>query len=286
MTIDSVYGQTISPFSPDEIQQSTGYTCAVKSQQLILNMFGVDVTEQQLMDEAFEHGLLTQDGTPMGDIGKLLELHGVDTQTFESGNIATLMNELAQGHQVIVGVDSGELWEPLEEFYEDSAMGQVPDHALLVTGVDVRDPQNVQVIVTDPGSGCCRSYPYEQFVDAWSDSNFFMVSTTEAPDIPEVENLNEDFTESLLSSADFMISQVADYVVPGGALAEVCEVVGGIVEDWMSGDNDDGAMLASQFTPADTGCVDFEPDSDLDSDLDRDLSSELDADFEAGSFLS
>lgn len=279
MTTDSVYGQTISPFSPDEIQQSTGYTCAVKSQQLILNMFGVDVTEQQLMDEAFEHGLLTTNGTPMGDIGKLLELHGVSTQTFLSGNVATLMNELAQGHQVIVGVDSGELWEPLEEFYEDSALGQVPDHALLVTGVDVSDPQNVQVIVTDPGSGCCRSYPYEQFVDAWSDSNFFMVSTTEAPDIPEVANLDESFTDSLLSSADSIISQVSEFVTPGGALGMVCETIGGLIEDFMADDITPEPALAAGYSPELASLNDdddYLPDSGVDNDLDMNLSEDVD----------
>lgn len=279
MTTDSVYGQTISPFSPDEIQQGTDYTCAVKSQQLILNMFGVDVTEQQLMDEAFEHGLLTTNGTPMGDIGKLLELHGVSTQTFLSGNVATLMNELAQGHQVIVGVDSGELWEPLQEFYEDSALGQVPDHALLVTGVDVRDPQNVQVIVTDPGSGCCRSYPYEQFVDAWSDSNFFMVSTTEAPDIPEVADLDESFTDSLLSSADSIISQVSEIVTPGGALGMVCETIGGMIEDFMADDTTLEPALAAGYSPGLASLNDDDddlPDSGVDNDLDMNISEDMD----------
>ena len=223
----SIYGHVVSPFSPEEIQQSTGFTCAVKSQQLILQMFDVEVTEQELMDEAFEHGWLSTDGTPMHAVGQLLEMHGVETTTYQHGNVATLMHELAQGHQVIVGVDSGELWDPSSELYEDNAA----DHAIIVTGIDVTDPNDVRVIVTDPGTGQVCSYKYEQFVDAWTDSRCFMVSTTQAPDIPQLDNLDEGLTETLMDTAFNSLSDTFHNLISGSGLTNLQDLVIAYITD-------------------------------------------------------
>jgi hypothetical protein len=122
-------------------------------------------------------------GTSPEDVGKLLELHGVPVSQYENANIFNLVNELAQGHKVIVGVDSGELWGDniFDKIFEDNAA----DHALIVSGVDTSDPNNVKVIVTDPGTGnLLKEYSMEEFVDAWEDSNCFMMTTNNpVPDI-------------------------------------------------------------------------------------------------------
>ena len=48
----------------------------------------------------------------------------------------------------------------------------------MVTGIDASDPENVKVIVTDPGSGDLnKAYPLEQFIDAAKDSHCFMTIT-------------------------------------------------------------------------------------------------------------
>ena len=79
-------------------------------------------------------------------------------------------------------VDSSELWEGgILEWLKDLFLGDQMDHALLVVGIDNTDPDNPMVLVTDPGTGeACKPYPLDQFMDAWSDSQHFMVTT----DIP------------------------------------------------------------------------------------------------------
>lgn len=157
-------------------------TCAIKSQQLILEDFGIHFTEDQLRDEAMMYGWYNG-GTAPEDVGKLLELHGIPVSQYENANIFNLVNELAQGHKVIVGVDSGELWNDniLDKLFEDNKA----DHALIVSGVDTTDPNNVKVIVTDPGTGnLLKEYSMDEFVDAWEDSNCFMMATNNSvPDI-------------------------------------------------------------------------------------------------------
>ena len=63
----------------NSIQQEYADTCAIKSQQLILNDFGVPVSEDQLVQYSIEHGWYSGDGTgtQMGDVGKLLAEAGI-----------------------------------------------------------------------------------------------------------------------------------------------------------------------------------------------------------------
>jgi len=172
----------INEYSP-LVQQGYQDTCAIRSQQLILNDFGIPVTEDELVQVAVNNDWYTPGGgTSPDDANKLLEYFNVDTNVVQNANIFSLTNELAQGHRVIVGVDSGELWEPgLDENLED-LYGEIPDHALIVAGIDTTDPDHTTVHLMDPGTGqISASYPLDQFMDAWSDSNCMMISTVEPP---------------------------------------------------------------------------------------------------------
>lgn len=176
------YGEPAKNIVSDYVHQQYSDTCAIKSQQLVLEKYGIDVSEDKLRAEAYSHGWYSPGGgTSMNDVGKLLELHGIGVSQYVNGNIFNVINELAQGHNVIMGVDSGELWHyGLYEKIEDKVVGPRADHALIVSGINTEDPQNIKVMITDPGTGdLCKEYTLSQFVDAANDSNFFMVTTNE-----------------------------------------------------------------------------------------------------------
>lgn len=177
LNLNDFSGIVGDPYNP--YQQAYSDTCAIKSQQLILNDFGINVTEDQLVQYSAEHGWYHGEGTAMGDIGNLLADAGIPcTQTIDA-NVYDLANQLAQGHKVIVAVDSSELWEGgFLEWLKELFFGEQPDHALIVAGIDLTDPDNPLVILTDPGTGqAAQPYPLDQFMDAWGDSHNFMVST-------------------------------------------------------------------------------------------------------------
>lgn len=173
------------------IQQQAGDTCAIKSQQLIMQQFGIPATEEQLVQRALDLGIYTSDGTTgtsAQHVGILLDDAGIAINQTPNATIFDLTNELAQGHKVIVGVDSGELWardrglwEQFKEWWEDLWGNEIADHALIVTSIDNTNPNDPRVVLTDPGSGEIRHYPLEQFMNAWRDSSCFMVSTDIAP---------------------------------------------------------------------------------------------------------
>lgn len=179
----TIHGDAPVNILSDDVRQIYNDTCAIKSQQLILQDFGINLSEDQLRNEAYINGWYSGGGTSPADVGKLLELHGVSVSQYDHANIFNLVNELAQGHKVIVGVDSGELWDDnlFDKFFEDNTA----DHALIVSGVDTSDPNNIKVILTDPGTGdLLKEYPMDKFVDAWQDSDCFMMATNDA--VPDV----------------------------------------------------------------------------------------------------
>ena len=174
---DMILGQ----LSPNDIQQQYPDTCAIKSQQIILQSHDIDISEDELVRESIEKGWYTLGaGTAPSEVGNLLEEHGVSVGRYEHASIDDIAAELAKGHQVIVGVDSGELWTPgTYENLEDFIIGNGADHALIVSGIDVNPLTGErEVTLTDPGTGeVAHIYTANEFEDAWDDSDNFMVTT-------------------------------------------------------------------------------------------------------------
>lgn len=172
---------TFGQLTPNDIQQQYLDTCAIKSQQIILQSHNIDVSEDELVEESIDKGWYTPgNGTSLSDVGNLLEEHGVNVSRYEHASIDDIAAELAKGHQVIVGVDSGELWTPgTYENLEDFIMGNGADHALIVSGIDVNPLTGErEVTLTDPGTGeVAHIYTANKFEDAWDDSDNFMVTT-------------------------------------------------------------------------------------------------------------
>jgi len=173
------------------IYQGNEGVCAIRSQQIVLRDYGIDIPLEQLREYAIQQGWYDPSdggGTPMGCIGALLNACGVEARQQSDCSIYDIVNELAQGHRLIVGVDANELWADREgnlfvqarEYIKD-LFKETPNHALIVAGVEVnpKDPSDVKVILTDPGTGDLRiEYSFDDFMDAWQDSGCFMTTTT------------------------------------------------------------------------------------------------------------
>jgi hypothetical protein len=195
---DSNIGTPAEDTSTWDGMQNYDDTCAVRCQEFILEQFtGTEVDEAGLVQTAADNGWYTPGGgTDPEDVGKLFELYGVPTSTYENANAFNLANELAQGHKVIINVDSGELWNEEDPVLKDVASRSDvdgADHAVVVSGIDTSDPTDPQVILSDPGTGEARAhYPMDEFLAAWQDSDFTMTATQDpAPStLPEMSNFD------------------------------------------------------------------------------------------------
>ncbi len=183
------------------LSQSTEFTCAVVSQQMVLKDFGIDVSEAQLVYDATSNGWLTEGGTTMDDMGRLLEHYGVPTHANYSGDFPSLLNELAHGHKVIVPVNSDELWNGVSFWQRLTGSHNTgPDHAIVISGVDFSDPAHPMVVVNDPGNtgvDSAQMYPLDDFLEAWNDSNGMYLATDEASaNLADDVRLGVQFNES------------------------------------------------------------------------------------------
>lgn len=196
--LNKIIGDHPANIISEDVQQIYNDTCAIKSQQLILNDFGIQISEDQLVQQAENLNIYHPgQGTSPEDVGKLLEINGVHCTQHENASIYDLTSALAKGEKVIIGVDSSELWDAgIISETNDIITGEKADHALIVAGIDTSNPNDVYVILTDPGTGQEGArYPIDQFLDAWHDSGNFMVTTdVPAPLAYNPEMINFDYT--------------------------------------------------------------------------------------------
>lgn len=173
-------------YDPIYIKQPDDHSCGLRSQQIILRDFGIDIPFEDLEKYALDAGVYSENGTYTYDIGKVLEMAGVGMHQVKGSTMYDLTSELAQGHRVIVSVDADELWHnntfkgKVTNWLSDVFGHQGGNHALIVAGIEVNpsNPSDIQVVLTDPGAGHLRiEYPLKQFMDAWKDSNCFMAAT-------------------------------------------------------------------------------------------------------------
>ena len=210
-------------------------TCAIKSQQLVLEKYGVFVSQEELIEVATKNGWYTKGGgTPMEYVGNLLDYYGVPSTSVVDANVNNIVAELAQGHQVIVGVDANELHnnkfvESLKDYFSET-----PNHALIVAGIDTSDPNQTYVILKDPGTGdVAKPYPIEQFVDAWEDSSCFMVSTND-PAYPQFSPELINFDYQAMHMDDICGVPFDDYLDMNNVLSidDMCIIDTNFMESW------------------------------------------------------
>lgn len=157
--------------------QETGTSCAVASQEFVLEQLtGQAFDEADLRDLAEEQGWYSPEGgTPMDDVGNILEHMGLTVERSQGNTIQDLEECLQNGGEVIVGVDSSEIWEGRDNDFFGPGMDA--DHAVQVIGLDYSDPGNPMVILNDPGTanGGGAMISLDVFMGAWEDSGCFMV---------------------------------------------------------------------------------------------------------------
>ena len=226
-------GNGSDPIIDPMINQGPEGVCAIRSQQIILRDYGIDVSLEELKQFAIQNGWYENGGgTPMGYVGAIIDACGVGVRQDINCTVYDLVNELAQGHRVIVGVDANELWADRDgnhvaqakEFIKD-IFNKQPNHALIVAGVEVNpnDPKEVKVILTDPGTGDLRiKYTLEQFMDAWEDSDCFMTTTT-TPAPYQYDEVHKCVIPSNFAVEQFInensLPLQADVRIPDGYLA-------------------------------------------------------------------
>lgn len=175
---DAVSGDPAADMEYWEYQGPTG-RCAIYAQKFVIEeALGREIPIEELVAVAEEHGWFNEaagGGTTTLNMDKLLEYYGVDHEMSFDNDINSLEEALNDGKNVIVGVDSGQIWygDPNNIFSPDNQA----DHAVQVIGIDHTDPENPMVVLNDSGTpnGCGELVPLEVFENAWNAGDAQMI---------------------------------------------------------------------------------------------------------------
>lgn len=145
--------------------------CVVKCEAFVLSKFGKDSQYKKLHREAQHHNWLRKEGTPLYNIGRLLELAQLSVSRRFGETLDEMQSELNGNCSIIVALNANRLANP------KGRSSAVCDHAVVVTDINKEEGY---VELYDPQSGNqADRYPVEAFLRAWKPSKNFFVSIIE-----------------------------------------------------------------------------------------------------------
>lgn len=97
---------------------------------MFIKMFGLEISESELVFEATSEGLLTENGMTIDGIQKILNNHNFESY-IGNGYIKDLVNELKAGHKIIIPLDSGKIWRSNSSF--EDLFDEQAEHTVVLT---------------------------------------------------------------------------------------------------------------------------------------------------------
>lgn len=164
-------------------EQEKPCSCAVACSEFVIeSLMDIDVDEAELREVAKDYGYTDSHGTPFCNIGEIAEHYGLQSEfhcslTGDSLTLDDAMERIENGEKIIAGVDTSMLYYP--EVTESPFLPFLmpsPNHAVEIIGFDKSNPDDIKVIINDPGfeDGAGNVYSWDDFKNCSSD-NFISV---------------------------------------------------------------------------------------------------------------
>ena len=182
---------SILPIMSRAAQNTVDNLCAVRCEGYALRALGIDVSDQELEEEAEKQGLLKPDGTPLHCIGLLSERYGIYAARRYKCSIDDIIHAIDRGEIVIATIDNTELSQTLEEASQnDIIYGECPNHSVVIQSVDLNN--NTITILDSDFPDSIHTYPLDIFQNAWDDSaNYLVILSNQCNYEPHPLNLDD-----------------------------------------------------------------------------------------------
>jgi ribosomal protein L32 len=160
----------ISSMAADDGQNLCDFQC----ETYILKLFGKEIEESTLAEESRHNYWLRGEGTPLYNMGKLLEREGFLVHRRFDATLDEL-EEALKDHKVIVVVNGDTLiGKEIDIFSEDFSFEDNPNHAVVVLSVD---KEIGKVSIYNPSvQEEVAVYDLDKFESAWGESRHYMVT--------------------------------------------------------------------------------------------------------------
>ena len=179
--------------------------CVIRCEGIALRRLGLNITDDELLEESVSEGLLQSSGTALHHIGRLAGLHGMGVAHRYNCTLDDIRENLQLGSIVIAAVDGGELTGDFEaEKQEDIVQGEMPDHVVVVDSIS----DETITLYDSSTQQHLDTYPVAQFLDAWADSSYYLI----------IINKGEDYDPHPIDLSDVEISD--DLIELREAIAE------------------------------------------------------------------
>ena len=202
-------------------EQAVNGTCVPSSiAQIVSEYTGEEFpNEDAFVQYALDHGMFPDGDISAGmtadDGAAILEAAGVPA-TVQAGTLEELDQMLADGHGVMIAVDSG-YWDPEQEALDEAAGTDVgADHCVLISEID-HEAGVVYLSDTGHPDGDMLAVPMDEFIDAWSESGNLMITADEPS-----PNLDHDTGDATTPAAPES-SEVPDLDVPDLDIPDLTE---------------------------------------------------------------
>lgn len=167
---------------------SEGNLCDVMCEMYILKDYADAQENPECLTEALDNCWLKESGTPLHNIGRLLEKHGMTVIRKYDCSIQDIIDGLNDKRKIIAVVDYGQLWN-----------GESDGIYHAVVCVSIADGM---IRIYDPAIDGHSNYGFKQFEKAWNYSRHYIVVASTAGlgytphpiDVSDV-TLNEDLIE-------------------------------------------------------------------------------------------
>lgn len=138
-----------------------GNLCDVLCEQFILKDYLGDEMPENISEEARENRWLKESGTPLHNMGRLLEKYGMSVVRRYDCTTEEIIDFLQKGIKIIAVVDHGRLTKNESDGFL---------HAIVCLEIS-----EGMMWAYDPASDGCHSYSLDYFKRAWKYSNYYLV---------------------------------------------------------------------------------------------------------------
>lgn len=164
--------QSILPMQAMAAQNTIDNHCVIKCEGFALRHFGIEVSDEELLQESEQEGWLQPEGTALHNIGRLSGTRGLSVSHRYDCTVENIREALSADKVVIAAVDINELTgDYTQEQRKDQEIGLTPNHVVIINAITDKE-----VVLSDSSTAAAYdTYPLSQFIDAWSDSSYYLI---------------------------------------------------------------------------------------------------------------
>lgn len=180
--------KSVLPMMSMAAQNSVDNFCAIRCEGIALRKLGIEVNDDELIDESKKDGIIKEHGTALFNIGRLAGKRGLNVAHRYNCSIEDISNALAENDVVLAVVDSSELRGYNEYESDQDREGYSPNHVVVINSINEE-----RITIIDTSSPSSEDlYPIPHFACAWDDSsNYLIIISKNNKYVPHPIDLSE-----------------------------------------------------------------------------------------------